>query len=457
MNYSSNYYEREIHDQDFLPSGRFPTNHVKFAPVLKPIQWMDNIFRFFGTKAFKKTDDVLKAFDSASPFDKNLGTSDDLKQLRNLVQSYSEGIDNNPFLSSIGRYIIHGITIKFLQTRKDVLEYYHRNKEFIENNGKLAAPVVITGMPRSGTTLLHRLMSEDPNTRSPYTFEMDFPLPPMTSEMEDPLNDPRIKNYNVGVKVLSRLMPGFFEKLAESHLLAATEKEESLMYMSLHNGVNVMNSSNAGKIFIDELVNNEGTRPILRYERMFFTMLDAFRPAKSHWTLKAPIYASLLPQVFETYPDLKIVLTHRNPMTTLPSVCRLLESWCIAFDEDGSFDKFSFAPFVKPFIDLCIDVPFAFRKEHPEKEEQIFDCRYETLFSDPISVVKEIYAKFDLRYTKEFEKRMRVYLENNKQGKHGRHRYSLEEYGLDKKVLYKEYRQYMEHYGYGNLEKTKVN
>jgi hypothetical protein len=423
--------------------------------MLKLIHWIDNIFRLFGSKAFKKTNSVLKVFDSASPLDENLGTDDDLKQLRNLVKSYSEGIDNNPFLSSMGRYIIHSNTIKFLKARKDVLEYYHANKEFIENKGKLKAPVLITGMSRSGTTLLHRLMSEDPNTRSPYTFEMEFPIPPTTLEIEDPLNDPRIKRSNAGINALSRLMPGFIEKLAESHLLGATEKEESLLYMWLHNGVNVMNAPHAGKIFIDKFIKKDGARPIFRYERMFFTMLDAFRPAKSHWTLKAPNYATVFPLVFEIYPDAKIVLTHRNPLITLPSVCRLLESWCIAFDQDGSFDKYRFAPFVKPIIDLCIDVPFVFRKEHPEKENQIFDCMYETLFSDPISVVKEIYTKFDLEFTQEFENRMRVYLENNKQGKYGRHKYSLEEYGLDKMALYKEYKEYMEHYGYGIPDKIE--
>lgn len=451
----SNYYEIDNRDQNIAPPERFPNNHVKFSPLLKPVQWIDDIFRLFGSKAFKKTNAVLKIFDSASPFDENLGTDDDLKQLRNLVKSFSEGIDNNPFLSPMGRYIIQSNAIKFLKVRKDVLGYYKANKEFVENKGKLKAPVLITGMPRSGTTLLHRLISEDPNTRSPYTFEMEFPIPPMTLEIEDPSNDPRIKKSDAGINALSRLMPGFIEKLAESHSLGATEKEESLLYMWLHNGVNVMNAPHAGKVFIEKFIEKDGARPIFHYERMFFTMLDAFRPAKSHWTLKAPNYATVFPLLFEIYPDLKIVLTHRNPIITLPSVCRLLESWCIAFDQDGSFDKYRFALFVKPIIDLCIVTPFVFRKEHPEKEYQIFDCMYEPLISDPISVIKQIYAKFDLEFTKEFENNMRAYLENNKQGKYGRHKYSLEEYGLDKMALYKEYIEYMEHYGYGIPDKIK--
>lgn len=125
-----------------------------------------------------------------------------------------------------------------------------------------------------------------------------------------------------------------------------------------------------------------------------------------------------------------------------------MESWCIAFDKDGFFDKHVFARIQKIFIDKCLMIPFTYRKQHPEKENQIFDCIYEDLFSDPISTVKKIYKKFQLEYTQEFEERMKIYLENNKQGKYGRHKYSLEEYGFNAESLYKEYKDYMNQYNY---------
>ncbi len=93
-------------------------------------------------------------------------------------------------------------------------------------------------------------------------------------------------------------------------------------------------------------------------------------------------------------------------------------------------------------------VPFRYRNEHSEREGQIIDCIYDELFSDPIAMVRKIYEKFSLEYTDEFEQRMKVYLKNNKQGKYGRHKYSLEEYGFNGKSVYQEYRDYMEHYGF---------
>ena len=163
---------------------------------------------------------------------------------------------------------------------------------------------------------------------------------------------------------------------------------------------------------------------------------------------KVPDYTFYFPVIFKEFQGAKIVLTHRNPLFTLPSLCRLWESWCIAFDKDGTFDKHQFGQLIKLVQDNYLTVPLNFRREHPEYEKQIFDCVYEEFFADPIAIVKKIYEKFNLLYTKEFEDRMKTYLENNQQGKYGRHKYSLEEYGFDADHLYQEYKEYMDYFGF---------
>lgn len=450
----SNYYQRDPRNHEATPSERFPDNHVKFSALLKLLEWIDRAFRLLGSRAFRAKKALLTEFDRAAPLDEYLGTEEELRKARRLVVSYCEGVENNPFISSIGSFLGKKLALNILKNRKKVLQYYHSNREFIEAHGKLKAPVIITGAPRSGTTLLQRLMSEDPNTRAPYTFELEIATPPMTSEA-NPLEDPRIKQSEAAVTTFSRLAPGFLEKFAESHLWIATEMEEPFLYMLNHNGLFAMNIAAAGRAYIDDFLKIEDKRPVFRYERLFLTMLDAYRPAKSHWTLKSPSYAPYFPIIFEEYPDARVVITHRNPLITLPSICRLLESWCIAFDQNGSFDKHRFGQFQKVFIEKCLRVPLNYRKEHPEKEEQIFDCLYEELFSNPIAMVKAIYQKFGLEYTEEFEERMKVYLENNKQGKYGRHRYSLEEYGFKDESIYQEFRDYMEQYDFGIPDKIE--
>jgi hypothetical protein len=296
---------------------------------------------------------------------------------------------------------------------------------------------------------LHRLLSEDPVTRSPYTFELETPLPPLT-EGADPLADSRVAKSGDGLALMTRVAPGFLEKFAESHLLSPTEMEECFIYMLSHNGAFMMNAMQAGAEYVSRFLALDDKRPALRYERLFLTLLDAYRPAPSHWTLKAPNYAPYFPLVFDQYPDARVILTHRNPLVTLPSVCRLLESWCIAFDRDGTFDKHRFAEFAEPYVRACLDVPLAHRKAHPEHETQIFDCMYDELFADPLGMVKRVYAKFELTLTPEAEQRMRAYLQNNRQGKYGRHRYSLEEYGFTAENVHERYHEYMERFGFGS-------
>jgi len=444
----SNYYEREPVKNESDTSERYPKNHVKYSGLLKPLQWIDSVYGIFGTIAFLTIDAMLKEFDRTGPLDKYLGEKEDIVDMRQLLISYCQGIDQNPYLSSTGRFLIKRIGLDAIKNRKKILRFYEENKYFIDSNGKFNAPLIIAGSPRSGTTLLQRLLSEDPYSRSPYTFELEIPLPPMTSET-NPMKDSRIKKSNAAIKTLSQLAPGFMEKFAESHLWSATEMEESIDYTLAHNGITQMNCPLAGLNHIRDVLKVEDKRSLFLYERLFFTILDAYRPAKSHWVIKSTEYARYFPLIFEEYKDAKVVLTHRNPLITLPSLCRLWESWCIAFDRDGSFDKHQFGQIIKIIHKKYLKVPLKYRKSHPENEDQIFDCIYSDFFSDPVSMVKRIYQKYDLKYTKEFEERMIVYLENNKQGKYGRHKYSLEEYGFDAVNLYAEYQEYMDHYGFG--------
>ncbi|MBU0991471.1 MAG: sulfotransferase [Proteobacteria bacterium] len=208
----SNYYGQFPQNGKDIPMERFPNNHVKYSSVLKPVEWIDAIYRAFNSQAFRLKKTLLKEFDSAGHLDHYVGTKEEINDIRDLIISFCDGFDNNPFLSPVGRFLLKKIVLNWLKNRKKVLQYYHANKTFIEANGKLKAPVIITGPPRSGTTLLHRLMSEDPNTRSPYTFEMEIPIPPLTSKA-NPLNDRRINSSSSAVTIMSRLARGFMENV----------------------------------------------------------------------------------------------------------------------------------------------------------------------------------------------------------------------------------------------------
>jgi len=444
----ANYYGHLASRVEAINTVRFPRNHVRYSRALGPLELLNAAHVRWGKGPLGMRDALLREFDASAPLHHHLGTREELDQLRATVQVMFEGWDSNPFLSGVGRVLLRRMCTSMLRARRGVLEHYDANRPVIEASGRLEAPLLITGLPRTGSTLLQRLLAEDPGSRSPRTYEMEVPLPPLARDA-DSAADPRIRASGAVHGTARRFAPGLVEKMSESHRWDPIEFEESFLYMLAHSGLVMMNSPAAGSRGIDALLTLEGKRPVLRYERLFFTMLDAYRPARSHWTLKAPNYAPVFPLVFEEYPDVRMVITHRNPLLTFPSVCRLLESWNIAFDRDGSFDKHRFAALVGKLMDACIEVPARYRKSHPEKDRQIFDCLYDEFFADPIAMVERIYAFFDLEVTPEFVSRMKTYLRNNRQGKYGRHRYSLEEYGIDGGAYCEAHRDYMTKYGFG--------
>ena len=429
-------------------TGRYPRNHVKFPKYLTPIRWIDRAKRAAtGSSAFNLTKAMLKEFDKPGTLHPRWGSAKDIQVLRDCVEMFATGIDNNPYISSIGRMLLKGIYTAHLQNRTALITFYEENADFIEKNGKYKAPLLVTGYPRTGTTLLHRLLAEDPRSRSPFTFEMEKVLPPLKVG-EDPLTNDRINKSNASMNLMTKFAPGFIEKLNESHLWSATEKEESLLYMQIHNGMSNVHHFQAGLEYMLRSADADVAPALLKYERNFFTMLDAYAPADSHWINKAPSYALYFGAIFDEFDDARVVVTHRNPAKNAPSIARLLESAALPFDVEGSFDKHAFGQMTTEFWGLTWERPLAYRKAHPERERQIIDAVYSDTFADPIAMVRKIYEKFEMDVTPEFLERMTAYLADNKQGKHGRHRYSNEEYAIDTEALKTRYRDYFEKYDF---------
>ena len=429
-------------------SGRYPENHVTYSNLLYPVVWIDKAKRALtGSSAFKLQHALLREFDKPGELHPRWGSAKDIRVLRECLEMFTNGIDHNPFVSPIGRFLLKTVYLAHLKNRTAVIRFFEQNAAYIEENGRYEAPLIVTGFPRTGTTLLHRLMAEDPRSRSPYTFEMEKALPPLELG-NDPLADPRVRKSNASMSTLTRLAPGFIEKFNESHLWSAVEREESQVYMQFHNGLTTLNNFQAGFEYMMRSVEPDVAPALFKYERNFFTMLDAFAPAESHWINKAPSYAFYFGEIFDEFADARIVLTHRNPAKNAPSVARLMESACIPFDMNGSFDKHAFGRMSTDFWGLTWSRPLEFRNAHPDRETQIVDAVYNETFADPIGMVRRIYDKFELEVTPEFEERMKAYLANNRQGKYGRHRYSNEEYAINTEALKSRYEAYFTKYDF---------
>jgi hypothetical protein len=140
----------------------------------------------------------------------------------------------------------------------------------------------------------------------------------------------------------------------------------------------------------------------------------------------------------KVYPDAQFVMTHRDPVEVLGSACSLIKHVRLMFSDN--VDTISIGETMIDTFDKMIEGALAYKKRHGW--DSIYNLQYAALMRDPIGEVKKLYDHFAELFTLEAQSRMTAYLADNPQGKHGQHKYSLEEYGLTRERVREHFREY---------------
>ncbi len=163
------------------------------------------------------------------------------------------------------------------------------------------------------------------------------------------------------------------------------------------------------------------------------------------WMLKSVGHLWGLDRLFETYPDARVVMTHRDPLKLIASHASLVSMACsmgsdeVDRDEIGREWSESWESAMRKGIE--------FRRSGEADDSRFFDMHFADLLRDPVAMAGRIYAHFGLELGDEAEGRMRRFLAENPQGKHGKHSYTLEQFGLDRATERERFRFYQEYYG----------
>jgi hypothetical protein len=282
---------------------------------------------------------------------------------------------------------------------------------------------VITGLPRSGTTLLHRLMSEDPAGRPLLFWEQFEPAPPPL--LENYTTDSRIPRARKAIALMYRISP----RIPAAHLFAAQEAEEC-------NGL-FANEFRAGMIgFMFDVpdfvrwLNEQDLVPGYRAMRRQLQLLS-LHVRGDHWVLKAPAHLYGLDALLAVYPDACIVQTHRDPLEVIPSVCSLAAGFRSIVADPIDLGRLGLE-FVEA---MSVGPDRAMKARESANPSRFFDVRYEDLVADPIGTVREVCQYFGYDFSPEYESRARRYLAENPRHKHGVHHYSLDDFGLDAQTV----------------------
>jgi hypothetical protein len=333
-----------------------------------------------------------------------------LEPLQILANSLNEEANLHPF----GRIMMSFGLRLFLQNRVCLEQAWRARPEVLEK--PLQKPLYVIGLPRTGTTLLYNLLCQDPRCRPLMGWESLFPVAPPRGP------DRRQQQGRRFVARINRLAP----RLKAVHEFVSDGPEECtwLLHNSFISGAFLLQARIPSYAdYLRDLPRDAWRRVYAEYAQTL-QLLQHDSPGR-HWVLKSPAHQVGLAALMDVIPEACVVQTHRDPRKVIASCCSLFSVVRGIYSDDvcdGTLGEE-----VIDHLDNALRRAMAARDERPDR---VFDVRFEHLMDDPIGTVRTIYRRFGYEYDPAMDDRMRRWLAENPQGKHGKHSYDLKQFDL---------------------------
>lgn len=333
-------------------------------------------------------------------------------------------------LNTVGRLLTRAELVRVLANRLRLVDLWKREPEILA--GQVRAPIFIVGTARSGTSILHEVLAQDPRLRSPATWEIFYSVPP--PEAATCATDARIAGTDHEVKLWHEVAPEYLTM----HANAAVHPQECIFLMAHELASEHFSGVHDVPSYALWLATHDLT-PSFRFHRRMLQTLQWRHPGE-RWLLKAPSHLTVLPALFAVYPDARVVFTHRDPAKTVPSTASLMAT--LRRMRRDHVDANAIAKLLVRGVAMGLEKMMAERASGATPDGQFVDLRYADLMRDPLAAVRAVYDRLDMTLPDDIADRMRAYLAAKPRGKHGEHRYRLEDFGLDRERLRRGYAAY---------------
>jgi Sulfotransferase family len=317
--------------------------------------------------------------------------------------------------------------------------------EFLEDRNRypigdevIAAPMFVTGEPRSGTTLMHALMSVDPDARALRFWEVMYPSPPPGLAGPD---DPRRDRADADWREINAKMPKWLHSHPYNDMLGDGLPEDERTWAF---DFRVMTPTAWWRVPMQSLVGGLATDAKAQYwlHKAMLQQLQYQRPRK-YWVLKG-FHGFRLQEMFETYPDATLLWLHRDPVQVAAS-----RTMMMADIADGMVGSVDLRALAKMHLELTREGVANTMTNPMVDDPRILHVRYTDFVADQVATVARYYAFGGRALTAEAASAMRDYLANNPGDRHGKFRYStqlLVDIGESLDALHEEFRPFRERF-----------
>ncbi|MGB2445820.1 MAG: sulfotransferase family protein [Schleiferiaceae bacterium] len=358
---------------------------------------------------------------------------DVVKAIRALCRSLEQ---DNVKLHWVGRKNFHTMIVTGLSGYLQIQEAHRSNPEL--SMQALNDPIIVVGLPRSGTTHLHRLLALAPDSLSIPLYEHNSPVPPKRGiDMRRWILEAR---FFVWKPLANRF------GMDSVHLIRPNLPDECTFSLRLSGCSHLFWWMTPVYSYLEWLTSPDATmEESYKTYRRVLQLIQARDPSK-RIILKCPTHILALDTLSKVIPEARIVLTHRDPTKLVASEASLIARLhTVSAKHPIDSDRSVKANAIKSIHYSQKLVEFASRCP----KHKVYNVAYNKLVNDPVALVEDIYKFCGIDMTPAFEELLSEHLSQNKQHSHGKHNYPLKIPGLTEMEIdegLKDYRDFFAEY-----------
>ncbi|MXZ84613.1 MAG: sulfotransferase [Acidimicrobiia bacterium] len=358
----------------------------------------------------------------------DFGDDGHLEALQVLVES----INNEARLTPTGRIVQKSRLAGALIQRLRIQDLLRRHPEIDDID--LGPVIAITGLQRTGTTLLHRLLYSHPEIRGISGLEALMPV--AATDSAERAERARKRRAMLAERTISYLSPDFMAV----HPVDREQPEEDVLLLDL----NFMSQSAEAILHVPSYsrwLQNQDHTATYEYFRRVLKVLTWQQPATA-WVIKTPHHLEYLDVLLKVFEGVTVVQTHRDPRVAVSSFCSMVAHGRGMFSDHVDPEEIG-----RHWCDKTHRmVEWAMKTRAETPEGRFVDVSYYDLIRDPIAQLRRIFEVAAVEFDDEAKELAEQYAAANPQNRFGKHNYRLEHFGLSQQAMDETFAAYREAY-----------